>query len=118
MNRYKDILRGILSSIDYSEDKEAFIDEFIGIIQARTALLLIKGMNPNKREELKKLLNKNTQTILGNYFTKEEIINSISKVSKELTSEYLLSVEHTLSQAQQDKISKTLNEIKTEKFYF
>jgi enoyl-[acyl-carrier-protein] reductase (NADH) len=111
MNSYRDTLRKILESIDYTEDKDTFIEEFMRILQLKVVAALVQKLTPDKQREIEKLLEEESKIVLENYFTEEEIKSTISKISKELGEEYIKSIAHTLSESQKETLDGVLREV-------
>lgn len=114
----KNTILKILEAIDYSDDKEDFVNKFIEIINIQTIESLAISLPLDQQNSLKNELtaNKNNPEkvgeILKSRFSDEQTQKSLEEVSKNAVSEWMQAVSPTLSEEQRQKLldlSKELN---------
>jgi hypothetical protein len=94
VNTPQALLLKVLEIIDYSDNKEAFVEEFIKSIHLQSLSDLISKLNPDKQEELKTKLKTNindadkTANILNAYFSQSQIRDALENASKNAMAEY------------------------------
>lgn len=99
------ILTKVLTIINYTDDKDKFIDEFIKMCQAKTFTELFNGLPAEKQETLKSELTpspapEKVEEIFLKYFTKEDYQKVFLANLQQQFQEYLQSIFSTLSQEQ------------------
>lgn len=103
MDDYKIILLKILEAIDFNQDKETFVAEFLKNIHLQSLIDLIKTLPSDKQEEIRSQLSakpddpKRISEILGNYFSQDQMQESLKNASKEAISNYIQYISETLS---------------------
>jgi len=117
INTPHDLLLKILKVIDYNEDKEAFISEFIKNVRLQSLLDLISTLPTDKQEEIKAKLTSNandavkvTSTISA-YFTQSQMQDALETASKDAITKYVETINHTLSVSQKQELANTFQEL-------
>jgi len=114
MDDYKNILNKILEVINYSEDKNVFVSEFIKNVQLQSLIDLLKTLPADKQEEIKNQLSANPDNqekiseILKNFFSQDQMQESLKNASKEAISKYIQSISSTLSASQKTNLTRVL----------
>jgi hypothetical protein len=107
---YKEILLKILEVISFTDDKEAFMKEFINNVSLQAFVDLVQTLPQDKQEELKKAFaaaGENAQKIndiVKNYFSEEQINNALENAAKNGVTEWMKAVDPTLSDPQRQKL--------------
>jgi len=111
---FKNILIKILETINYSEDKDEFVAEFLKNIQLESLLDLINTLPSNKQEDIKNQLSKSSDNqkkvaeILEIYFLQDQIQQSLENVSKNAVIKYIQTISQTLSDSQRANLIEVL----------
>lgn len=119
MKDYKVILLEILDAIGYSDDKEAFITEFIKNIQLLSIQYLIKAMPSQSQKEINGKLfvagndYEKISVILQSFFSPEQIHDSIKNTAKDCVMEFISAVHDSLTDAQRNKLITVLEKAGT-----
>ncbi len=114
MDNTKSILLKILDAIGYTDDKEKFAIEFIETIKLQSLSNLIKLLPVDKQLEAQQKLTENSNNpeifanILNNYFNQSEMEQSLHKTAKDMFSDYLQSINDSLSVEQKQNLAKAL----------
>ncbi len=109
MNNHNILLK-ILEIIGYSENKEAFVDEFLKNVQMQSVIDLIQSLPQDKQSEIKDQFSKiqNDQNkasdLLKSYFTEEQIQEALKNSSKTAMEEYIKAINPTLSSTQKNNL--------------
>ena len=110
----QDLLLKILTIIEYSDNKDKFVDEFILNIHLQTFLDLISTLPTDKQEELKLILarssnhaDKVTRT-LSIYFSQAQIKGAFEVASRDSIEKYIEAINDTLSNDQRQELIKLL----------
>ena len=114
----KEILLKILELIDYSEDKEAWTVEALGVINLNTFNALVLSLSSEKQKEIENQLKienaiQKIPQVLNAYFTKEQIRVQFEKSSEDFLQKFLESVFPKLSMDQQELVGNYFNLQKT-----
>lgn len=104
MNNDRDTVLRILEAIDYSDDKEAFVDEFLKNVQQQAFINLVQALPQDKQEEIKNEFATENPEIVKKYFTEEQIQQSLEDTSKNAVMEWLQTINPTLADAQRQKL--------------
>jgi phage host-nuclease inhibitor protein Gam len=110
MNNYKDILLKILDAIGYADDREAFVNEFIGNVQKQAVVDLIQTLPADKQEEIKKEFSsaagnpEKIAEVVKKYFTEDQMRKALEEASKNAVIDWMDAVKDTLSDAQRTKL--------------
>lgn len=119
MDEYKTILLEILDAIGYSDDKEAFITEFIKNIKLLSLQDLIKTMPQDKQKEITGKLfaagndYEKITGILKSFFSEEQIQKSIKDTTRDNIIEFITEIDDSLTDAQRNKLITVLEKIST-----
>jgi hypothetical protein len=103
-----------LNAIDYKEDKELFIADFLQNVQLQSLQNLLQTLPADKLQNIKLQLlastndqNKITE-ILKTSFSQDQIQHAIENAAKEGVSSYIKVIDDLLSDAQRDNLIKVL----------
>lgn len=119
MYNYKALLLKILITIEYEEDKEKFIEEFIQSIQPQSIVDLLQSLPSDKQAEIMQQLSKNANnpeqfnTIIKKCFSEEELEKALEKASRETTTQYIQAIKPSLSPTQEENLVKVINELES-----
>ncbi|MBI4084827.1 MAG: hypothetical protein HY431_02875 [Candidatus Levybacteria bacterium] len=119
INTPRDLLLKILEVIDYSDDKEAFISEFIKNVRLQSLLDLISTLPTDKQEEIKTKLTTNVNdadkvaSTLGAYFTPSQMQDALETASKDAITKYVETINRVLSVSQKQELANTFQELQT-----
>lgn len=117
MNDPKQILIKILEIIGYSEDKDKFATEFLQNVSLQSLLDLFNTLPQDKKDQMQKDISLagsdavKLQKILKNYFSEEQINTALQNSSKNAITEYIKTIEPTLSDPQKQSLTNYFNEI-------
>ncbi|MBI2613617.1 MAG: hypothetical protein HYW62_02500 [Candidatus Levybacteria bacterium] len=109
MNNHNILLK-ILEIIGYSDDKDAFVDEFLKNVQMQSVIDLIQSLPQDKQSEIKEKLaqiqndQNKASDLLKAYFTEEQIQEALKNSSKKAMEEYIKAINPTLSSAQKNNL--------------
>jgi hypothetical protein len=118
MDDAKSIILKILDTIDYSDDKERFADEFLQSVQLHALSNLIQSLPADRQNEIKEELTKNSNSpdvvagVLKKYFSESEIQQSVQKEAQDAVSDYIKTINNSLSAEQRNNIIKLAGEIR------
>ncbi|MBP9716836.1 MAG: hypothetical protein KBD51_02730 [Candidatus Levybacteria bacterium] len=111
----KEIILNVLEIIGYSDDREKFANEFLGLILQKSINNLAEKLPQNKLDQLRQRLSlskpEKLETLLKDYFSGEELNESVKKVSENMFKEYLEEVGPTLSNSQKEDLQKYLTSL-------
>ncbi len=113
----KDILLNILEAIDYTDDKEAFIKEFIELTQIQAVNDLVNALPPEQKEAVKAELAANKDNpqkasdVLKSRFTDEQMQEALEKSSGYAMLEWMNAINPTLSDEQRQKLINLSKEL-------
>lgn len=117
-NDYKVTLSKILEAIEYSENKNAFIEEFVKNINIQALLNLITTISSDKQEQLKSQLLQNKDNkekvaeIFKEHFPEEKIEESVKNVAKETMTKYIEVISDTLTDIQKQNLIQIAENLK------
>jgi spermidine/putrescine-binding protein len=117
MNDAKSFMLKILDTIGYADDRENFSDEFIKNTNLQSLSNLIQTLPSDKQDEVKQKLTENSNnpevvtSILTKYFSQPEIQQSLQKAAQDMMSDYLQSINNSLSIEQKDNLTKVFAEL-------
>jgi|SRR3989338_7160455 len=115
----KTILLRILDIIGYSEDREKFATEFLQNVSLQTLKDLLNILPQDKKDKIQQQIigaGNNPQAlrdILKSYFTESQIEDGVQNASKNAVTEYMKTIDSTLSETQRTGIvnfAKELNQ--------
>jgi hypothetical protein len=106
---YKDILIKILEAIEYTDDKEAFVNDFTQMVESQSVVDLISGLPDDKKELIKSDLStastpEHANETMKKYFTEEQTNQAINKSVQMAISAWMQAIGTTLSDVQKEKI--------------
>lgn len=110
MNSRNNILYTILETIDYTDDKEAFVKKFTEVVNIQAGEGLISSLPQEQQESLKNELTVNKDNsekaseILKAHFNEEQIQKSLEETTKNAVMEWMQAVNPTLSDEQKQKL--------------
>ena len=114
----KTLLTQILGVINYEDDKDEFINKYINIINNQTFFNLIQSLPQDKQEEIKNKFTQakndkeKAQEVFKEYFSKEQIEESIKNSSKDIMTKYLEAISNTLSDVQSQNLIQLIEKYK------
>ena len=117
MNDAKAILLKILDAIGYSEDKDKFATEFLQNVSLQALLDLFNTLPVDKKDQIQQQITSaanNPQAIqeaLKTYFTDLQLQEAIKNSAKNAVTEYIKTVEPTLSDSQRQNLTNYFGEI-------
>lgn len=117
MNDPKAILLRILDIIGYSEDKEKFATEFLQNVSAQAFLDLFNTLPQDKKDQLQQKITRvgndpaKMQEELKAYFTDTQLEQAIENSSKTAVTEYIKTIDPTLSDPQKRNLTNYFGEI-------
>lgn len=117
MNNLRDIVLKILETIDYQDDKEAFISEFIRNIQLQVIADLINSLPAHDQGLIKHKLGdvsnnpEKISVILKEQFSNSEFQLALKKTAQDSITKYIQSIYTILPEVQRDDLIKVLQEV-------
>ena len=117
MNKNKEILLKILEAIGYTDDKEAFTDEFLKNVQLQSMIDLHNSLTSEQQEEFKNKLILHTDDqekvdeVVKSYFSEEQRRNAFEEASKKAMMEWLEEINPALTDEQRQKLIKLSEEL-------
>lgn len=119
MDSAKKILLKILETIDYSDDREKFADEFIKNVHLQSLLDLISTLPTDKQEEIKTKLSANANdsnkitSLVSTYFSQQQMQDALETSAKKAVTKYIETIDHTLSTIQRQQLADTFQGLRT-----
>src|SRR5437762_2058251 len=108
----KGILSKVLSIIGYTNNQDAFIDEFIKICQKQAFLDLLNSLPLEKQTTLtQETQPEKVQVLLNQYFTTEDINKSLTKATQTQFQSCLQTIDPTLSAEQRNNLDSFLTSL-------
>ena len=117
MNDAKAMLLKILDAIGYSEDKDKFATEFLKNVSLQALLDLFNTLPVDKKDQIQQQVTdagNNPAAIretLKTYFTDSQLQEAIRNSAKKAVTEYIKTVEPTLSDSQKQNLTNYFGEI-------
>lgn len=117
MNDAKVILLKILEIIGYSEDKDKFATEFLQNVSLQALLDLFNTLPVDQKDQIHQQITSagnNPQAIqeaLKTYFTDSQLQEAIKNSAKNAVTEYIKTIETTLSDSQTQNLTNYFGEI-------
>lgn len=117
MNDAKAILLKILDVIGYSEDKDKFATEFLQNVSLQSLLDLFNTLPQDKKDQLQQKITSagndaaKMQEELKIYFTEDQLGQAIENSAKNAVTEYMKTIEPTLSDSQKQNLANYFGEI-------
>lgn len=109
----KEIILQVLEIIGYRDDREKFSNDFLGLILQKSINDLAEKLSEDKIEQLRQRLSLTTpekfESLLKDYFSKEELDASVRKVSENMFKEYIEEVSLTLNDTQRENLQNYLS---------
>lgn len=108
---YKTVLLKILDLVNYEEDKNAFADEFIGLVQMQAIANLMIGLPHDKQDAIKAELNADTNNpekvaaVIKANFSEDQLQKAVESAATKGLTDWMKAVESTLSDAQKQKLA-------------
>lgn len=118
-NNYKLILLNLLEAIDYADDKEAFVAEFMHLISTQALVNLLQTLPEDKQQEADKKIasadgQENFNKAVSEYFTDEQVAKAVDEASQKAILEWLRSLHNTLNDEQRKKLVELSNELQSQ----
>ncbi|OGH17974.1 MAG: hypothetical protein A3C22_00965 [Candidatus Levybacteria bacterium RIFCSPHIGHO2_02_FULL_37_10] len=113
----KTIVFGILDIIGYSEDKEKFATEFLQTVSLQALLDLFNTLPQDKKDQFQQKIQGiendavQMQEELKKYFTQNQIEQTIETSARNAVTEYIKTIEPTLSDPQKQNLTNYFSEI-------
>jgi hypothetical protein len=116
MNDLKNILLKFLEAIEYSDDKEEFIDNFTTIIYLDSIETLLVTLPEDKQALIKEQIGlaKSTEelmTVVNSNFNQQSFQDAVAAASQKVFSEYLDEIKDVLTDEQKSKMQQFLQSI-------
>ncbi len=117
MDDSKTILLKILEIIGYSEDKDKFAAEFLQNVRLLALIDLFNTLPQDKKDQLQQKLTAvgddavKLQEELRVYFTAKQVYSAIENSSKNSVTEYMKTIEPTLSDSQKQNLTSYFSEL-------
>ncbi|MGH7203526.1 MAG: hypothetical protein ACREHC_03735 [Candidatus Levyibacteriota bacterium] len=107
---YKTILLKILDAIEYTDDKEAFANEFMQNTSLQTVTDLVDTLPHEKKEEVKKAFVESTtdetvSEILKKYFSEEQKQKAFENAVSTSIKRWMQAIQHTLNESQKKNLA-------------
>lgn len=118
-NNYKLILLKLLDAIDYADDKDAFVTEFMHVISTQALVNLLQTLPEDKQQEADKNIasaegQENFNKAVSEYFADEQVAKAVDEASQKAILEWLRSLHNTLNDEQRKKLVELSNELQTQ----
>lgn len=110
MQTPNDILVKILDAIDFQDDKEAFVKEFLELIYAQAVTDLVATLPQTEQDEIKNAFQveeKNAETlgaVMKAHFSHEQGEKALQEATEKTVADYLEYIDSSLSDEQREKI--------------
>lgn len=113
---YKDIIIKILTATDYTDDKDAFADEFLKALHAQTLVSLFEILSGEHKDDAKRDFSlvdtpDKASLIMKKYFTDEQIQQSLNQTAQQMIADWMKSIEPTLSDIQRQRLTDLSQEL-------
>jgi cysteinyl-tRNA synthetase len=118
MSNAKYILLKILEAIDYSDNREAFADEFLKNVRLQSLLNLVQSLSARKQTEIKQQLSENKDnpekisSLLKEHFSQQELHQALENAAKDAVTQYIQTITPTLSMTQKEKLLHIMDEVR------
>jgi len=118
MNDLKTFLLNFLESIDYSESKEEFIDNFTSVIYLKSIETLLNTFPQDKQESIRGKLSSATSaealmTVVNGNFDQKAFQDTARVTSEKVFNEYLDTIQDVLTDEQKSRLQQFLQSIST-----
>lgn len=113
----KQILLRILEIIGYSEDKDKFATEFLQNVSLQALLDLFNTLPQDKKDQIQQQMTSanndasKIQQVLNQFFTQDQLAQAIENSSKNAVTEYIKTIEPTLSEEQKQNLAGFFQEL-------
>lgn len=113
MNNIRTTLLKILEIIDYRDNKDNFVDEFLKNLQLQSFLDLMQTLPKDKQQELQKQLQSVTQleelnNKINLYFNEKQLKDSLENTARTGLANYIQAIDPSLSTVQKNNLAKLL----------
>jgi hypothetical protein len=114
---YKDLVLHILEIIEYKDNKEEFVNKFIGTIQAEAVIALLQTLSADVQQEVQNAIaqqrdkQQEVYTLLKGKFSDEQMQQAFVVEAQKALDEWLEALESTLSQIQKEKLEALFKEL-------
>ncbi len=109
----KRIILDVLEIIGYTDDRDKFANDFLGLILQNSINNLSEKLPQDKIDQLRQRLSlskpEKLETLLNDYFSSEELNDSVKKVSESMFREYLEEVSPSLNDSQREDLQRYLS---------
>jgi Tfp pilus assembly protein PilE len=115
---YKQFFLKILETINFRDDKDAFIDQFTKNTYFQSIIDLIQSLPVDQQEEVKQKLTiagnsaEKVEEALGKHFTQDRRSKAFEEASKNAMIGYFEAIDTTLSATQKQNLSQLFQEFK------
>lgn len=107
------IILDVLEIIGYTDDRDKFANDFLGLILQNSINNLSEKLPQDKIDQLRQRLSlskpEKLETLLNDYFSSEELNDSVKKVSESMFREYLEEVSPSLNDSQREDLQRYLS---------
>ena len=109
MNELKNFILNFLEIIEYTGEKEEFIDKFTSIIYLDSVEALLKALPQEKQDLIKQQLSsavstEELMTVVNSNFDQKSFQDSVATTAKTVFGEYLEEIEDVLTGEQKTKL--------------
>ena len=117
MNDPKQIILKVLDIIGYTNDRDKFAAEFLQNVSLQALLDLFNTLPQDKKDQLQQKLTDigsdavKMQEELKNYFAQAQLEQAIENSAKNAVTEYIKTIDPTLSDSQKQNLSNYFNEV-------
>lgn len=112
----KQILSTILDIVEFQDDKNAFINQFIETVYAAVLVKLVESLPEDKRKQFQtdvngKLEIENIQTLVKNYFSEQQIFDANKDAVAETITDFLESISPELNDEKRTRLDTYLESV-------
>jgi GTP1/Obg family GTP-binding protein len=107
---YKEIILKVLEAINYTDDKEAFINQFATNIYFQSLIDLIQSMPITDQEKIKQKMStidnssEKIDEVIKRYFTEVQRKKALELTAKNAMVNYISAIQDTLSPSQEQNL--------------
>src|ERR1035437_8903807 len=110
MNKASDLLNQVLDNIGYTDNKQEFVNKFLGICNQDALASLIPTLPGDKRAEFVAKLNSKVsaeeiKAVVNEYFTEDQYAEALTKASEKALKAFLETITPELNSEQVEKLN-------------
>ncbi len=111
----KEIILKVLEIIGYQDDKEKFANDFLGLILQKSINNLAEKLPQDKLDQFRQRVSLTSpekfENLIKDYFSQDELNDSVKTVSENMFKEYLEEISPTLSDGQRENLQNYLKSL-------